>query len=585
MGYLMINRKLIELVPKTRQSVLKSVGWQELSLIANVGITIGFANLFDKMYQNKFQMSDLIFTVVSALFCMFVRSFAIKKSARENYVLAQSAKKQLRNKLYEKLISLGPSYKQNISTSEAVQICTEGVEQLEMYFGAYLPQFFYSMIAPLTLFCIILTINVKVAVVLFLGVPLIPISIALVQTIAKRLLSKYWTQYLTLGDSFLENLQGLTTLKIYQADEYKHRLMNQEAEHFRIVTMKVLKMQLNSIIIMDLVAFGGAALAMFLSFHEMHRGNITLSGAIIIVLLSADFFIPMRLLGSFFHVAMNGMAAAKKMFELFEKQEEKRGDRVLPDSPLEVQIKALEFSYGENPILKNVDMIFPSASLTAIVRESGSGKSTISALISGRLLGFHGQIKIGDSDIMSISKESLLESITTINYSGYLFGMSVRENLLMAKPDAKEEQLLAVLKSVRLYDELGKEGALDKMLENEGSNLSGGQRQRLNLARALLRDSRIYIFDEATSNVDVESENCIMEIIYNLAHEKTVILITHRLLNAKSADRIYVLKDHSVWESGTHEELIRSDGEYAKLYYTQQNIEEYIEKKKGGSGM
>lgn len=581
----MINKKLIKLVPETRESVTKSVAWQEFSLIANVGITISFANLFDKMYQHKFQMSDLAFTVVLALFCMFARSFAIKQSAKENYVLAQKAKKQLRNKLYEKLISLGPSYKQNISTSEAVQICTEGVEQLEMYFGAYLPQFFYAMIAPLTLFLIILTINVKVAFVLFLGVPLIPISIAVVQTIAKRLLSKYWNQYLTLGDSFLENLQGLTTLKIYQADEHKHQLMNQEAEHFRVVTMKVLKMQLNSIIIMDLVAFGGAALAMFLSFHEMHQGNITLMGAIIIVLLSADFFIPMRLLGSFFHVAMNGMAAAKKMFNLFEKEEEKRGEQLLQESDLEVQIKDLDFSYGENPILEKINMSFPHASLTAIVGESGSGKSTISGLVSGRLLGFQGQIKIGNQDIMSISKESLLKSITTVNYSGYIFGTSVRENLLMAKPDADEEQMRDALKSVRLYDELGKEQALDKILENEGSNLSGGQRQRLNLARALLSDSPIYIFDEATSNVDVESENCIMEVIYDLAREKTVILITHRLFNAKSADCIYVLKDHRVCESGSHEELIKLNGEYAKLYHTQQNIEEYINKKKGGSGM
>lgn len=574
----MINKKLIRLVPETKRSVTKSVLWQEVSLGANVGMIFSFAHLFGKMYKGEFKLSDLALTVGISVIAMFIRSFAIKKYSVENYILAQKAKKQIRNQLYEKLISLGASYKQNVSTSEAVQICAEGVEQLEMYFGAYLPQFFYSMLAPITLFTVLLFINVKVAIVLLIGVPLIPISIAFVQTIAKKLLSKYWAQYLTLGDSFLENLQGLTTLKIYQADEHKHKLMNQEAEHFRVVTMRVLTMQLNSIIIMDLVAFGGAALAIFFGFYEMLNGRLSLEGAIIIALISADFFIPMRQLGSFFHVAMNGMAAANKMFKLFEKENELRGDAVLPDSPLDIVMKDVSFAYEVKPILKNVDMKFTSRNLTAVVGESGSGKSTIASLISGKLQGFEGSIQIDGTDINQITQESLQKSITTVSYFGYIFSGSVRSNLLMANPNASDEMMKEALKSVKLYEEFGMENALDKEIQSEGTNLSGGQRQRLNLARALLHDSQVYIFDEATSNIDVESENHIMDVIYQLAKTKTVILITHRLFNSQNADKIYVLKDNVVTESGTHEALLNAKGEYARLWNTQQNIELYLQK-------
>lgn len=574
----MINKKLIRLVPETKRSVTKSVLWQEVSLGANVGMIFSFAHLFTKMYRGTFELFDLALTVGISILAMFIRSFAIGKYSKENYVLAQKAKKRIRNQLYEKLISLGASYNQNVSTSEAVQICAEGVEQLEMYFGAYLPQFFYSMLAPVTLFTVLLFINVKVAIVLLIGVPLIPISIAFVQTVAKKLLSKYWAQYLTLGDSFLENLQGLTTLKIYQADEYKHNLMNKEAEHFRVVTMRVLTMQLNSIIIMDLVAFGGAALAIFFSFYEMLNGRLSLEGAIIIALISADFFIPMRQLGSFFHVAMNGMAAANKMFKLFEKENEVRGDEVLTGENLDITLKAVNFAYDTKPILKNIDMKFPARNLTAVVGESGSGKSTIASLISGKLRGFEGSIQIDGIEIGEITQQSLQSSITTVSYFGYIFSGSVRSNLLMANPNASDEMMKEALKSVKLYEEFGMESALDKEIQSEGTNLSGGQRQRLNLARALLHNSQVYIFDEATSNIDVESENHIMEVIYQLAKTKTVILITHRLFNSQNADKIYVLKDNVVTESGTHEALLNAKGEYARLWNTQQNIELYLQK-------
>jgi ABC-type transport system involved in cytochrome bd biosynthesis fused ATPase/permease subunit len=463
-----------------------------------------------------------------------------------------------------------------VNTSEVVQVAVEGVDQLETYFGAYLPQFFYAMLAPLTLFVFLCFVNVPSAVVLLVCVPLIPVAIAAVQTWAKKLLSKYWGQYTALGDTFLENLQGLTTLKIYQADEYKNTQMNHEAEEFRKITMKVLTMQLNSITIMDLIAYGGAALGVIMAVTQFKGGNVSLQGCILIILLAADFFIPMRQLGSFFHIAMNGMAASDKIFRLLDLPEMSQEGKQEISDDCSIVCQNVSFSYEENrKVLHNVNMSFPMGGFTAIVGESGCGKSTIAAVLMGRNKNYTGSVTVGKTELKTVAESSLMGNLTYISHQSYLFKGTVRDNLLMGKPNATDVELWNVLEKTRLADFMQNENGLDTKIQEKGSNLSGGQCQRLALARALLHDSPVYIFDEATSNIDVESENDIMEQIHKLAKTRTVILISHRLANVAGADHIYVMDSGCVVEDGTHEELLSASGVYGKLWTAQQELENY----------
>lgn len=485
---------------------------------------------------------------------------------------------RLREKIYSKLLRLGPGYSQVVSTSQLVQNATEGVEQLDIYFGGYLPQFFYSMIAPLTLFAIFVTIEWKVAAALILCVPLIPASIAAVQRYAKKRLSQYWTQYTTLGSSFLENLQGLTTLKIYQADERKQKEMDVEAEHFRKITMKVLSMQLNSIIIMDMVAFGGAALGMVLAVMSLNAGTISFAQGMVILLLSAEFFLPLRALGSFFHVAMNGMAASDRIFELLDLPEDAPRTAAMP-SEFSVVGSGVDFAYeADRPILKDFSFHLPEKSFTAIVGESGSGKSTLAGILTGRCRGYAGSIRVGGTELEQLSGEHLARMITYVGFQNYLFRGTVEENLRMAKPDATETELWNALERVKIADFLRSEQGLATPVEAQGTNFSGGQRQRLALARALLHDTPIYIFDEASSNIDMESEHDIMAQIHELARTRTVLLISHRLANVAQADRIYVIESGVLAESGPHDELLAKNGVYANLWNHQHQMEQYGQK-------
>lgn len=463
-------------------------------------------------------------------------------------------------------------------------MAVEGVDQLETYFGAYLPQFFYAMLAPLTLFVILSFVNFPSAIALLVCVPLIPISIALVQTWAKKLLAKYWGQYTALGDTFLENLQGLTTLKIYQADEFKQKEMNEESEKFRKITMKVLTMQLNSITIMDLIAYGGAALGVVLSVTQYTKGNVSFSGALLIILLSADFFIPMRLLGSFFHIAMNGMAASEKIFRLLDLPKAEDMTAEVPED-CTISCENLQFSYvtgqevekncskEEREILHGVNMKFPMGTLTSIVGESGCGKSTISAILMGRNQGYTGSVKIGGKELSGLSQGSLMRNITYVSHQSYLFKGTVKDNLLVGNPSSTDEELWSILERVNLAEFLRSEEGLETKLQEKASNFSGGQCQRLALARALLHDSPVYIFDEATSNIDVESEIDIMREIQALSKTKTVILISHRLANVVSSEQIYVMEQGKVFECGTHEELLKNRGTYTRLWNAQQTLE------------
>lgn len=575
---MMINKRLIGTVAESKKYIAGNVASQWVSLCSNVVIMGSIANFVGKLAYEKPQTNDIIMLAFIVAICVAVRFACTKISSKMSFLSSRTVKQRLRSLIFEKVLRLGASYNEKVKTSEIVQVSVEGVEQLETYFGAYLPQFFYAMIAPLTLFIVTCFINVLSAVVLLVCVPLIPIAIALVQTWAKKLLSKYWGQYTALGDTFLENLQGLTTLKIYKSDKFKNDEMNVEAEKFRKITMKVLTMQLNSITIMDLIAYGGAAVGMILAVTQFASGNIDVSGCLFIILLSADFFIPMRQLGSFFHIAMNGMAASDKIFNLLDIDEEIYANEKITDNT-DIECKNLRFAYDKSrEILHGVNMSFKKGSFTAIVGKSGCGKSTVASILTGKNKGFSGEVTIGGIPINSVSEESLMKSITYIGHNSYIFKGTIRENLLMAG-NATEERLWQVLEQVNLADFLKSENGLDTFINEKASNISGGQRQRLALARALLHNSEIYIFDEATSNIDVESENDIMEQIVKLAKDKTVILISHRLANVVNADNIYVMQDGNIIESGTHTELLKNNNIYAQLYNSQIQLENYT---KGG---
>lgn len=571
---MMINKRLIGTVAESKKYIAGNVASQWVSLCSNVVIMGSIANFIGGLAYDKPQTSDIIFLMITIAICVAIRFVCTKISFKMSFLSSKSVKQKLRKMIFEKVLRLGASYNEKVMTSEIVQISVEGVEQLETYFGAYLPQFFYAMIAPLTLFVVTCFVNVLSAVVLLVCVPLIPIAIALVQTWAKKLLSKYWGQYTALGDTFLENLQGLTTLKIYKSDKFKNDEMNIEAEKFRKITMKVLTMQLNSITIMDLIAYGGAAVGMILAVTQFACGNIDVSGCLFIILLSADFFIPMRQLGSFFHIAMNGMAASDKIFNLLDIDESSPATKEITDN-IDIECKSLCFSYDESrEILHNVNVNFKQGSFTAIVGKSGCGKSTVASILTGKNKGFKGSVTIGNIPINEISESSLMKSITYIGHNSYIFKGTVRENLLMAN-DVDDNKLWQTLEKVNLADFLKSENGLDTVIDEKASNISGGQRQRLALARALLHNSRIYIFDEATSNIDVESENDIMAQIAEIAKSKTVILISHRLANVVDADNIYVMQDGNTVESGTHTELLKNNGVYAKLYNSQIQLENY----------
>ena len=579
----MIKSWLIRIVGKTKQYIAGNVLASWIGLLANVVVVFSIADLLQALYEGTYTAADGRNTLIYALAAIGVRIICSMVSAMMSFKASDEVKRILRERIYHKLCRLGLSYTDKIGTSEAVQIAGEGVDQLEIYFGSYLPQLFYSLIAPVTLFFIFLPISVKAAVVLLICVPLIPVAIMGVQQIAKRLLKQYWGIYADLGGTFLDNVQGLTTLKIYEADEERHKAMNRQSEEFRRITMRVLYMQLNSITVMDVIAYGGAAAGIILSVLEYQAGNISLAGAVIIILLAADFFIPLRQLGSFFHVAMNGMAASDKMKALFDMEEGEEKTTEFPEKEVSLSMDHVNFSYdGKRQILKDVSVEVNPKSFVCLVGESGCGKSTIAALVTGVKEGYEGSICFGNTELKELSEESIMKHMTLVNHNAYLFKGTVRENLKMADSMATDEQMIRALKDANVYEFLQGEQGLDTQIAEQGQNLSGGQRQRIAIARALLHDTPFYIFDEATSNIDMESEELIMKTVYKLAGRKTVLLISHRLANVVNADRIYVMDQGRIAQTGTHKELMAEEGVYRHLYESQQELETYHERKKKG---
>lgn len=569
----MINKRLVRLLSDGKKYIYGNIFFQWINLIANIVAIFLISGFISDTYYGNVTDAKLVRLIVILAIAVLTRVICNVASSKMSYLSSKKVKQVLRHKIMEKMLTLGSSYNEKVRTSEVVQVSVEGVEQIETYFGLYLPQLFYSLLAPLTLFAVIVFMSFTPAIVLLLCVPLIPISIAAVQTFAKKLLAKYWGRYTGLGDTFLENLQGLTTLKIYQADEYKNKKMNEEAEEFRKITMKVLTMQLNSITIMDIVAYGGAALGIILTVKQFVAGNIRLDQAIAIILLSADFFIPMRQLGSFFHIAMNGMAAIDKIFKILDLEVPEEKTMSLPGKG-SIKVENLSFAYDESHnALNDISIELLEQGMVSLVGASGSGKSTMASLLMKRSKNYSGKIFVGEVDFNEISEKSVMDNITYISHSSYIFKGTVRDNLLMAKADAKGKELWDVLKKTNLADFFEADNGLDFEIAEAGGNLSGGQKQRLALARGLLHDSRFYIFDESTSNIDVESEEVILEQIKELAKHKGVLMISHRLANVVSSDKIFVLEKGQLKEEGTHEELLTMHGTYSTLWETQQSLE------------
>lgn len=572
----MIKTRLVGLLSHAKKYIVYTILWQWIALLSQVAAVFSIAGLLERVLYQSITGEVVKRTILTLLVVLIIRFLCERMGARSSYLACVDVKRILREKIYEKMLKLGASYSEQVSSSEVVQVSTEGVEQLETYFGKYLPQLFYSLIAPVTLFIILCRVSVKASVILLICVPLIPISIVVVQKIAKKLLNKYWSIYTGLGDSFLENLQGLTTLKIYQADQQKADEMDVESQNFRRITMKVLTMQLNSTSVMDIVAYGGAAIGMAVAVSEFLKGNITISGTLCIVLLASEFFLPLRLLGSFFHIAMNGMAASDKIFKILDLPEPEMGEKTLPEGPLDISLEQVHFSYEEDrEILKGISLKLPAGRFVSLVGKSGCGKSTIAGILSAKNHGYTGNITVGGIPLSEVTESDLMKHVILVRHNSYLFKGTIEDNLRMAKPDATKEEMEAVLQKVNLLGFLQTQDGLQTELQEKAGNLSGGQCQRLVIARALLKDGEVYIFDEATSNIDIESEELIMDVIHEIAKTKTVLLISHRLANVVDSDQIYFLKGGKIAEEGDHQTLIKLDGAYKHLYKSQMALENY----------
>lgn len=569
----MINKKLVSYLKEDKKYVYLQVLMQWLALLSQIIIVAIMANMINELFIDQ-KINNLAIQVIIIIILIFVKGYFGRQATMYSFKAAKNIKGKLRVAVYKKILALNNHYSEVLSMASLTQLMSEGVEQLETYFGKYLPQFFYSMLAPITLFIVLCQVDFKAALVLFICVPLIPLSIVLVQKFAKRLLSKYWGLYGNLAERFLDNVSGLTTLKGYCGDASKHQEMNEEAQRFRSITMKVLVMQLNSISIMDLVAYGGAALGIIFSLLSYYDNKIDLGQTFMMIMLSAEFFIPLRLLGSFFHIAMNGNAASEKIFKLLDTP-------VIDNKTLalgkinEIELSNLTFAYKQDNVLENINLKINEPGIYGVVGSSGSGKSTIAKLLLGYFDHYQGSLTYNGLQVKEINHHDLMKQITLVEHNPYIFAGTVRSNLLDGNCYASDEQLMAVLEKVNLLNYFKELDGLDSEIEERGNNLSGGQKQRLSIVRALLHDSGVYIFDEATSNIDIESEEIIMQVIEAMKKDKIVILISHRLANVVNCKCNYVFSHGKLIGNGSHDQLMQENQEYHQLVKTQQEIENY----------
>ena len=572
----MIDKKLLALLGHNKKYIFYAVGLMIVGLFANLAITasICYAIQYAAEYTSSGSNAQgFILPAVIVIIAMTIRYVTSRSIGDLKDTLGRNVKKDLRQKIYDKIIKLGVRTTDNMSMAGLTQLSMEGVEQLDLYYSAYIPQFFYAMIAPIILFIVTVRINWAVALVLLACVPLIPMSIIAVSRYAKKIFAKYWGKYTSMGDSFLDSVQGLKELKIFQADAAQNIKMNETSEEFRKITMKVLVMQLASTTIMDMVAYGGAGLGIALTIHAVVNGSLSAYAALFLILVAVDFFLPLRAFGSAFHIAMNGASAGNKILSLLAQPDPVWGSETIDNT--EIKVKDVTFSYdGKRDVLKHASMNFGSTGMCAIVGESGSGKSTVVNLLLGAYHPQQGSILVGNKPLETLSRESYYSHISVVSYNTYIFNETIRQNFMLAKDNVTDEEIYSALKKVNLYDFIIDNGGLDKVITEDAANISGGQKQRLALAINLVANKDIYIFDEATSNIDIESEAIIMNNIKELSKEKSVIVISHRLANVIAADTIYYIEDGEVKEHGNHTELMNMHEGYAKLYTAQKNLED-----------
>ena len=572
----MIDKKLLALLGHNKKYIFYAVGLMIVGLFANLAITasICYAIQYAAEYTSSGSNAQgFILPAVIVIIAMAIRYVTSRSIGDLKDTLGRNVKKDLRQKIYDKIIKLGVRTTDNMSMAGLTQLSMEGVEQLDLYYSAYIPQFFYAMIAPIILFIVTVRINWAVALVLLACIPLIPMSIIAVSRYAKKIFAKYWGKYTSMGDSFLDSVQGLKELKIFQADAAQNIKMNETSEEFRKITMKVLVMQLASTTIMDVVAYGGAGLGIALTIHAVVNGSLSAYAALFLILVAVDFFLPLRAFGSAFHIAMNGASAGNKILSLLAQPDPVWGSETVDGT--DITVKDVTFSYdGTRDVLKHASMNFGSTGMCAIVGESGSGKSTVVNLLLGAYHPQQGSILVGNKPLETLSRESYYSHISVVSYNTYIFNETIRQNFMLAKDNVTDEEIYSALKKVNLYDFIIDNGGLDKVITEDAANISGGQKQRLALAINLVANKDVYIFDEATSNIDIESEAIIMNNIKELSKEKSVIVISHRLANIIAADTIYYIEDGEVKENGTHNELMNMHEGYAKLYTTQKKLEE-----------